>query len=728
MANPYEELDDEKKIELIERQTSEFNKRDIIRTLSNDNIKIEMAKKHLTNGSAICDVALTLEHDSSKIEIMKSLTEWWQIFYVAKTLEDPDKKIEILKNAPSHWKKKKGEINIEYLVKTLPREKMIEALKYIENYKCLVKIAKIIQDDEVIKTLMRDFFDWRSIAHLASTIHEPDYLINHMDEYLNLDAFGERKNDVKEIILRMYSKNNELLQNLNPQLLEPKYIELLGEEKINLISCYEEMQEKLVNLSEKQLELFVKCIDRYCEKNHTAEWQVLAEQLLIHISEFDELFENIAEIKTLEQSDIENLSQILSNSNWCNITNIDEVRNFRSIVQKKCEETMQSETSTIIEKREAVLQKIFGHDLKYAEKLIALFGKDNENLHDCEMKNYIRCLKAIMTTDNPTLLRKIFDSCEYVEIDETYIERSLKTEYCKEYNEGLYTPKKEDLVEGETNVYNAGTNFKMIIHMNRQMDRTARESWNRPSISSQHFCASYIRNDMLEKAQNDDEALGYGFSKMEEEALLSSSPSDIASGNTLAFRGRPLLMLEPIYTPDELINHSNGHNEIDIRRIQEGQRRQPDYLVVYKRNGKIPLMEKAKIVSENWGGLPIVIVDVDACLESERAKIDAMLLEYEQHPSKALGKQILQKVRNNQQDEQTGQNFCSDIKDRLSEIKQEVLREEREEKKEGKVTEKQLEENYEGVSAQDRSEEAGKMRRTYTKIQELLREGDEGGR
>ena len=53
----------------------------------------------------------------------------------------------------------------------------------------------------------------------------------------------------------------------------------------------------------------------------------------------------------------------------------------------------------------------------------------------------------------------------------------------------------------EEGIYDAGTDFKMIItslgafHY-EGIDNYA-NNWNRPAIAAQHFCASYIRNDMI---------------------------------------------------------------------------------------------------------------------------------------------------------------------------------------------------------------------------------------
>lgn len=61
---------------------------------------------------------------------------------------------------------------------------------------------------------------------------------------------------------------------------------------------------------------------------------------------------------------------------------------------------------------------------------------------------------------------------------------------------------------------------------------------------------------------------------------------------------------------------------MDFRRIQGNTKKQPDYIVAFKQDGKIDNIDKILQAIDDWEGtLPIVIVDVDKCLESERGKI-----------------------------------------------------------------------------------------------------------
>lgn len=89
---------------------------------------------------------------------------------------------------------------------------------------------------------------------------------------------------------------------------------------------------------------------------------------------------------------------------------------------------------------------------------------------------------------------------------------------------------------------------------------------------------------------------------------------------------------------------------MDFRRFQDGERKQPDYVVVFKTEDEKAYEEalaKSKEASKDFGELPIVVVDVNKCLESEQKKVEELTDEYNKTKQKDLLRQIYQKVRNN---------------------------------------------------------------------------------
>lgn len=192
---------------------------------------------------------------------------------------------------------------------------------------------------------------------------------------------------------------------------------------------------------------------------------------------------------------------------------------------------------------------------------------------------------------------------------------------------------------------------------------------------------------------------------------------------------------EEYFSPDKQINNTSSYNEMDFYRIQDGKRKQPDYIIVFRENEEIKFLDEARIAQEQWGGLPIVVIDKDKCLEAERQKVEELKQRYDAG-EKDLAGQIYQKIRNNRQ---TRKNFCKDIdiekfqKEAETEEKQtegvqiKKIREQsqiNEEKNEEQVGIEDLAENYDRVTPQERKDEVSAIRRINTKINEIVNQKD----
>lgn len=300
---------------------------------------------------------------------------------------------------------------------------------------------------------------------------------------------------IKKCLIKMYSTNNEVIEYINFNLLDPKYIDKLGLDKINQISCYPDIQEQVLHLSDSQLQIFSDCIEHYDSER----WTPLAQAFLSNSEQYGDLIENI--IHTNEKKiNFEKINTIIQDKNIFEIKTLDDVENFEKIRKEKCDEWIKSEDIT--EKKIAVLQKIFGQSLEYSETLIRKYGQDIENIQDCDYKDYIQSVKKILEIESPSILEQIYEQCQEVQnVDKIAIEEGLKGEYFKLYQGDLFSIEQGEKIE--EGVYEAGTDFKMIITVlsacidsEREIDNY-KEDWNRPAIASQHFCASYIRNDML---------------------------------------------------------------------------------------------------------------------------------------------------------------------------------------------------------------------------------------
>jgi len=662
------------------------------------------------------------QHKESEIEKNPKFQELKKIYKKAKkgqTARDDNKKIEIIDSIDNE------NLKVEIIKTINDSDKIIEYIDKIQNENLKLQIIESIKDNEKKLDVIQKLTP-KQLKKFRNNSEDISFIKDNVEIFIKNEGFEGKVS--QEVIEELYEKNNQVVKNIDFRILNPKYIELLGEEKINLISCYHDIQEEVLGLDDKGCYIFSKCIDSYMEKMQTDEWTVLGQGILENMSkgEYSDLMESIENVEELSRKDIEILTRMLQDDNWCKITNISEARDFDTIRKDKCNSIMQNEKSTIEQKKEALIQKIFGHNLEYAKSIIEKFGEDIENIADGDEKDYVRALKLIQKIKNPEILQEIYDECEFVQTDKTLVERALKNEYGKMFNEGLYKPKEEDLVKGYSNVYNAGVDFKIIMtsigaYNGEKESKNHKEDWNRPVISTQHFCASYIRNDMIGTAPISD--ICYGFSEMKEDSLMLSGNHDIYS-NSNSFNS--LANREKYYTPDNQINNTTKYNEMDFRRIQGGEKKQPDYIIVFRKNGIIPNMLKAQKASKQWGDMPIVIVDIDECLKSEKEKVNEMLKEYKEDPTFELENKIKQKVRNNRV---TNRNFGNGVDEKLNGVEHEEYEQEvkKEEKPKIKVTEEALEENYEKVTPNERKSEMSKIKKLYTRMKEIAR-GEEHGK
>ena len=171
--------------------------------------------------------------------------------------------------------------------------------------------------------------------------------IQYIREYLEMFMKLEGVDIEIDKILKMAEKNEGILKG-NFNILDNRYINALGEEKINQISCYPEIVEKILELNNEELNLIGKVLDRYMQEGEVEEWTPLANRILENISSYGELISNL---KGNKEFDVSELIPILMHSNDFDIKTLEDVESFSDIKRKKCEELINAET---IEKNKKV--------------------------------------------------------------------------------------------------------------------------------------------------------------------------------------------------------------------------------------------------------------------------------------------------------------------------------------------------------------------------------------
>lgn len=661
---------DEKKIELLNKQKYEGDKSLIIQSLKNEKIKIQLLET-LSDYAKSC-VILSIDGDDKKIQLLNKLTNDENKARVIIRLKNEKKRIELLEKLDDNSKKKvilsltepNVKINLINLIgdekcrtaailEIEDEEKRILLIDGLTDANNKVQIISSLSNDDkkinllnkvvetcdkakIISSLKDDDKKIKILDNLSDNMAKMQVIISIKDQYKRENLLGRKENQKYIPILQsLYKKNNEVMNNIDIRLLQEKYIQTLGEDKINYISCYANIQEQILMLDDSQYEVFQRCINNYLNINKTEDWTVLANMILENIQEYSILINNIKDFKKI---DIEKLTKIIQDKNIFKIERIEDIEQYEKIKREKCNEIIKDRRN-IEEVKEAILQKIFGHSLEFAKVIIGKFGEDIEKIEDSDEKDYIISLKQIVNIDQMDMLQQIYTKCEEIElIDKTLIERGLKSKYAKLFNKDLYETSEEKKlnyddfesiipIENEEkkkkiyeqlqklSLYKAGTSFKMIVTsitpFAKKEPSNFKEDWNRLEIASPHFCASYIRQDSIKTIKVP--YVCYGFCNMSEDSLVLSGTCDIGSSGISSFVSSTY-QTEKYYAPDTQIEKTDQYNEMDFRRIQNGKRKQPDYIVAFKRNGKIANLEMILKVANDWKNtVPVVIVDVDEC-------------------------------------------------------------------------------------------------------------------
>lgn len=544
------------------------------------------------------------------------------------------------------------------------KENLIEHLEPITRYEFIQNNRNEMQEDFINKTIKellkydlddlkkKILFEDKNIPDISSLeLHQilgKKFVKENIEDIVKLEFDENAINSKLELITQIEENvGDNIYLNMDFKILNTQYIDAIGIDGIINIALNNEKQNKLLNLDGTRLEILSRCLDNKSIRTNLDTYRMMLDKMLTNISKdkFNNLINDIDNITDLTDFDIKIFQQIIQDNNIFEINSLNELRNYDNVKSKKCDEWIKSDS--IEEKRLAVFEKIFGQDADFLNKLQMRFS-NIEEIENCDISKYIKCIREILQIDNPKLLENFYNTCsQKLEINDVLIEPEIKKEYGKLFNEGLL--KIEQCEELDDNFYEAGTDFKMIVHRRQGSPDNYFDDWNREKANSNDYiCASYIRSDMI--ATYEAGKILYGFNELEPATICGNSVGD--SGTVGA--------MQNLTTPNNLINsvqiHSTGenencYNELNYKRFSNGERQQPSYIVVFRINGEIDktILAEAKKAQEQWNNkLPIVVVDVNKCIEAERQKVEEMKKEYEQTKSPILAREIYHKIKNNQ--------------------------------------------------------------------------------
>ena len=652
------------KIALLSKEEDKAQKIKIIKELSGDESKIFAVTQIMqdeVNGKDIIEIIKTLDDDKSKMLLIDRIKEEEMpelqndLSNIGNQLKNDESKIYVIDIIEKYTDKYVSDGRMPLVEE---RKKSIvmtfnsdeNKLRYIEDFSredTKLELITSLKDgklmiDELIKRGKIEKFLGSGIYRNQNGLK----IKEGIDSILKYYGFSSNLEEKKQLLERMEKNNSKLYNTINFEILNDKYVQTFNEEQLNILSNFFYEQKFLTQFSDGQLETTKNMMEYLKNNNLEDDFREYFSSYLKVGNTYKELSENIAE-KNLSDEDMEKVYLIMQYKNSFNIKNLEDVRNFENIKNSYLEGIINNEESTAEELRDAVIWKKFGMDYEAAKRLATEFSdkaKEDES---------IKLLKSIvglnvdedvsLSEESKQILRSIYENENIKDVticDRINLRKNYKKSYEQELNETLFSIDENtthSVIDG-IKVYEPDSNFSMImtaiggprnnVRM-KEFEGNKKDNWNRLDYGTEHFCASYIRNDMLGCCDSLVNVY-YGFSSMPEGSLmfmcLEDMQSNIGASLTSSING-----IRKFDDPTQLINNTGKgvrgdfYNEIDIKRMKNGKRLQPDYLILFEKNKKFLNLQETLEAQKDWEGLPIVRIDIDKYLQQEIQKLNEMI-------------------------------------------------------------------------------------------------------
>lgn len=560
-----------------------------------------------------------------------------------------------------------GEVFEELINKLYTKELDIKELPLVNQ---ALKQYFFDTNDREIKMILSDIvtFDENELKENITNenIHLFDKLIlakDNTEMIVKSFILAGYEEKIAQKFLNLYSINEHLITTINLDILDNDMLYHNLENKIEVITCFPEIQQMILDLSDSKLEIFIRCIKDY--ENQIDEWKPITEKLLINLSsnKFDDLVESII-INKLEENDIAKLISFLSlEENYFNISNWEEFGEFDNIRKKVCDSIIENPNSpelanypyiNLMDSKQkilfATLQKLYGFEVSSLDAISRYKSIEQMKEKNIPIFTIIETLQKLAKLDEKTLTL-IYQQSEFSQnnyLTQYALDALTRQEYAKTYREELYIPKQEgrlyppednpnlykytdkDGKEKNISVYDAGTDFSMMVSSlggifgRRTEANNIYDDFNRRDIASQHICCSPISEK--HRAHCTVGLVLLGFTNFVDSQLLFSSYGDILSDDE-PFNSSADMEHLTFAIPNDLMDlanngNSNGLTEMDYLRFHNGKRTQPSYIVFHSKimgecSDKNYLWLNAKQAAAEWD-IPIVIIDEEKLQKSDQ--------------------------------------------------------------------------------------------------------------
>lgn len=478
--------------------------------------------------------------------------------------------------------------------------------KYISKHPYFIMNVEITNSDEMSKLidiainsgLKISSLSQKQLFKLFLSVDESKW--NNYLDAATIDSLRRAKT--------LHNNNSEISETINPKFLSENIIEHFTKSQIEILSCYPNLQEKILELSSNgfRLRIIYELADKYKDN---LEWIPILEKSLDNINSFEYAnLLNAIEHKELAPKEKDNLMLLLMTDNHLDISSYEELVNLDSIRKNYID--MLIERNTLYSLKTAYFEKTFGIDLMNAINLVHLYGGSLENkaidsLDESQKSEFtlLKNMKEIINLNDINVLKYYLENInpKFVVKPDLMItyEARLKYLFTQELNKSFSKPSSEDKVntEQDFDVYLAAghdgkkkcrmmiTSIGAYTAIGEPDDYYA--SWNMNKIASHGCCCSYIGEKNLGTAEVKYCCLG--FTDYELGSLQISAPYDLCSMSTENSYKISSAYSSMYLLPDDILNYTrHTHNETVMERRNISYdamfKKQPSYIVYFADN------------------------------------------------------------------------------------------------------------------------------------------------
>lgn len=497
----------------------------------------------------------------------------------------------------------------------------------------------------------------------------------------------QEQEQVNKMLEDMLSRNKDLLDTLDIRILKSNYLEIFEKPLLERIVADKNMQRDILELSEEELKAFGFLL-QYKATDQKERITNINTRSLRNIK--------LNELQNLSESDKTKTISILLSGSEFRLSDLSELNNYYEKRRNACKQII--DNPNVIEEydydtyweriesgekidipygiidemqqlnvderiRFAIIETKYGMSLEKARKLYRTFGKDVDKIEQTEETRIIKEIKQILEEKDIDILKHIDLSENPANYEGTMnIIPNLRNSYLKKYQKTLYQVKEEDYIGTQEGIkiYNVlginndNANFNMIltaiggVYAYSHDFSDMKKDWDRADSNHTISC-SYIGNDFLGVT---DTAFLLGFSDIKDNELIHSRNQDAGAGDSIF---EPYAKSE-FLIPETQINTSKGYNEMVLeRKIEEDGKlvnRMPTYAVFLAENindisdENNAKWRNAKQMAKQLN-IPIVVVDVQKCLELEWQKTQDMITIIKESKRMDLIPEVIHKLENN---------------------------------------------------------------------------------